>query len=723
MRTLYAIAACWVLSAPVLAEDAKPVAPTEQALSLVVMDPLAEPLSCPCVQGYAQRKYEKLAEYLSEKLGRPVNVTFAESFEKALAKEGCKTIDIAIGKDSVVRHDAKAAKLKVTPLACLTGQDGKTTQNGMIVVRSGDPAQHLDELQGYRILFGPQECDEKFAAARQALVGAGVEVPAVEAAEMSQACSDGACKIIEWGDTQHAAAVISSYAAPLLEGCGTIKKGDLRVVGETAPVPFITAFATNRLEPDVRKKLRQALLDVGTKPELKEALETLMGFVEIDDDYRALRKSIKAGTETEKAAGAPADKTQKTGAAEATAQPPDEKATSAWPGWRGPTRDGRVSSLPKTLPTEAAIVWRQPLQRPGLGGIAATERFVIIGDRDISNAADDFHCYSAIDGELLWSIQYPAPGELDYDNMPRATPLIDSGFVYLLGAFGHLTCADLETGVTLWRTNVIEQFAGDPDLVWGTCSSPLIVDGKLIINPGGPDASLVALDPLTGKVIWQSPGDRHAYGSFIVATLGGVRQLVGYDRSSLGGWEIATGRRLWTLKPPHQGDFNVPTPVATDGRLLVTTENNFARLYEFDREGKILPRPAAVNEDLAAEISTPIVVGNRAFCVNEHMFCLDLANGLRPIWIGDDKAFGDYAPLIASGDRILTVGLGGELLLIDAAANEFQVVSRFKPFTDPKSSQSQLLGYPALVNTRLYLRGENELVCVELMPQNKSITD
>src|SRR6187401_495456 len=115
MRIVYAIAACWVLSAPVLAEDAKPVAPTEQALSLVVMDPLAEPLSCPCVQGYAQRKYEKLAEYLSEKLGRPVNVTFAESFEKALAKEGCKTIDIAIGKDSVVRHDAKAAKLKVTP--------------------------------------------------------------------------------------------------------------------------------------------------------------------------------------------------------------------------------------------------------------------------------------------------------------------------------------------------------------------------------------------------------------------------------------------------------------------------------------------------------------------------------------------------------------------------------------------------------------------------------
>ncbi len=721
MRALYAIAACWMMSAVVLADDAKTPAPADQALSLVVMDPLAEPLSCPCVQGYAQRKYEKLAEYLTERLGRPVNVTFAESFEKALAKENCKTIDIAIGKDSVVRHDATLAKLKVRPLARLTGQDGKTTQNGLIVVRSADRAQQLEDLQGYRILFGPQECDEKFAAVREALVSAGVEVPAVDAAETSQACSDGACKIIDWGDSQHAAAVISSYAAPLLEGCGTVKKGDLRVVGETMQVPFITAFATNRLDSAVRKELRQALLDVGQKPELKAALETLTGFIAIDDEYRALRKSVSA--EAKKAAGTPSNKPQKSEATNAAEPPADIKAASTWPGWRGPTRDGRVPSLPNTLPAEAAIVWRQPLQRPGLGGIAATEKVVIIGDRDISNSADDFRCYSAADGELLWSVQYPAAGSLDYDNMPRATPLIGGNCVYLFGAFGHLTCADLESGITIWRTNVIEKFAGDPDLVWGTCSSPLIVDGKLIINPGGPDASLVALDPLTGKVIWQSPGDRHAYGSFIVATLGGVRQLVGYDRSSLGGWEIATGRRLWTLKPPHQGDFNVPTPVAADGRLLVTTENNFTRLYEFDREGQIVSRPAALNESLASEISTPIVVGNRAFCVSEHMFCLDLGNGLRPIWIGDDKAFGDYAPLIASGNRILTVGLGGELILVDAAANEFRVVSRLKLFDNPKSNQSQLLGYPALVDTRLFLRGENELVCVELAPQNASVKD
>ena len=31
---------------------------------MVVMDPLALPLSCPCVKGYAQRNYDKLGEKL-----------------------------------------------------------------------------------------------------------------------------------------------------------------------------------------------------------------------------------------------------------------------------------------------------------------------------------------------------------------------------------------------------------------------------------------------------------------------------------------------------------------------------------------------------------------------------------------------------------------------------------------------------------------------------------
>src|SRR3954454_6507300 len=259
MRKFSAIAICLSVSLLARAENVPKSGSADAPLSMVVMDPLAEPLSCPCVKGYAQRKYEKLADYLSTELGRPVHVTFAESFEKALAKPDCKTIDIAIGKDGVVRADAASAKLKVMPVARLTGQDGLTTQTGLIVVRSADKAQRVEDLQGYRILFGPRECEEKFAAARKLLKKAGIKMPSVAEAETTESCSDGACKIIEWGDSQRAAAVISSYAAPLLQGCGTVKKGDLRVIAETQPVPFITAFTTDGVDREMRAKVQHAL--------------------------------------------------------------------------------------------------------------------------------------------------------------------------------------------------------------------------------------------------------------------------------------------------------------------------------------------------------------------------------------------------------------------------------------------------------------------------------
>src|SRR5690606_742706 len=108
------------------AAEAKPAADRSSAspLVMVVMDPLAEPLSCPCVQGYAQRKYDKRAAYLTEQLGREVKVYFGESLKAGLEKAKAKSADIVIGKDSVVRAHAQKMKMKVEPLAALTGKDG-----------------------------------------------------------------------------------------------------------------------------------------------------------------------------------------------------------------------------------------------------------------------------------------------------------------------------------------------------------------------------------------------------------------------------------------------------------------------------------------------------------------------------------------------------------------------------------------------------------------------
>jgi ABC-type phosphate/phosphonate transport system substrate-binding protein len=276
-----------LLAAAALAVFASVAPAAEPApLTVVVMDPLALPLSCPCVAGYAQRDYDKLGKFLEGQLGRPVKVEFAETLAGALEKKTQGKADLVIGKYSVVQAGAKKHNLAMTPVAALTGKDGTTTQTGLVVVPAKDPALTIADLKGYRIIFGPEDCDEKHAAALTLLKDNGVtpkerEVQPKAKVETCSACSDGAETILQLGPDVRAATVISSYAAPLLEGCGHVKKGDLRILGTTAPVPFVTAFVNQKLPQADRDAIAKALLQIKEHPPLTTALETKNGFVEL----------------------------------------------------------------------------------------------------------------------------------------------------------------------------------------------------------------------------------------------------------------------------------------------------------------------------------------------------------------------------------------------------------------------------------------------------------
>ncbi|MFQ3650769.1 MAG: PhnD/SsuA/transferrin family substrate-binding protein [Gemmataceae bacterium] len=260
-----------------------PLARAQQppALTLVVLDPLAADLACPCVKGYAQRDYTALAEFLRKQIGRPVQLHFAQTLAGALKNKTAGKADLIIGKDSVIRYAAKQAKLEIEPLAALTGLDGKTTIKGLWIVHSMDKALVPNDLAGYRLIFGNEDADEKYAAGLELLKSFEVKIP--ENKESCDSCSTAAKKVIDGFQAgEKIAALISSYAQPLLEGCGTVQKGELRVVGETAEVPFITAFASTKLGSRERDGLREALLALGKNPELCKKLETKHGFVTRD---------------------------------------------------------------------------------------------------------------------------------------------------------------------------------------------------------------------------------------------------------------------------------------------------------------------------------------------------------------------------------------------------------------------------------------------------------
>ncbi|MGE3776804.1 MAG: PQQ-binding-like beta-propeller repeat protein [Pirellulaceae bacterium] len=380
-----------------------------------------------------------------------------------------------------------------------------------------------------------------------------------------------------------------------------------------------------------------------------------------------------------------------------------------WNGWRGSRRDGLVTWLPDQLPGKEAILWTKRMSSGVLGGVAATRECVIVADRDPADRVDIFRCLNA-DGSDRWTLRYLAPGQLDYGNSPRATAVVLEDLAILSGAQGHLHAVELASGKIRWKKHFPADFGDPGKLAWGYCSSPLWTGGKLIINPGGPQASLVALEPASGNVVWKTPGRPPGHGSLVAATLAGRQQIVGYDDTTLGGWDVATGERLWTLKPRRPGDFNVPTPLVWRNKLIVATENNGARMYGFDVAGRIQPEAEAENLRLVPDCQSPVLVGNRLFGVANGLYCLNVEDGLSEVWRSKDRAFREYGSLIASSERILVTTLQGQLLLLRADGDVFTKISELQLWDD----EAGLYSHPAIVGNRLYVRGSQSLVCLEL---------
>lgn len=340
----------------------------------------------------------------------------------------------------------------------------------------------------------------------------------------------------------------------------------------------------------------------------------------------------------------------------------------------------------------------------GLGGIAAAEGFVIAGCRDAADQRDEFYLLDAETGLPLGIVNYPAPGRLDYGNSPRATPLITGGRAYLFGAFGHLTCVDLETCEIAWQRNLAQEYH-TPPMSWGLVGSPLLSEGKLIVQPGGLVANLAALDPISGETLWTSEGNKAGHSSCILATVSGQRQIIGYDARSLGGWDAGTGKRLWSVTPEVSGDFNVPTPSLVGELVFVATENNGSRLYRLEGSGGMKPLPLARNDDLSPDSHSPIVMNGRIYGVWDGLHCLDAHDGLKEVWLNEDEAFSGYASLIGSGNRLLALSEKGELILLEDQGSTWRESGRLR--LAPRAADA--LSHPALSGGALYVRVGRQL--------------
>ncbi len=280
----FVAAICLAMASLTMAAEPSRVPSTASGeLTLVVMDPLAAPLACDCVKGYANRQYQRLGEYLESRLNKRVHVLWSESLAALVEKDPNLKCDVVIGKNSVVVAHGKKLGVRFRAVASLTDMDGSTIQRGLFVVRSSSAVASMLDLEGYTVFFGPEECDEKWQAPRKLLKE--LDVHFADSSRSFDACSEAAKALMEATQGAKITAVISSYAAPLLEGCGTIRKSDLRVVGQTGELPFITAFVNESLPADEQTAIEKSLVEL-SDPELLTVLESAKGFKKVDATVR-----------------------------------------------------------------------------------------------------------------------------------------------------------------------------------------------------------------------------------------------------------------------------------------------------------------------------------------------------------------------------------------------------------------------------------------------------
>lgn len=144
---------------------------------------------------------------------------------------------------------------------------------------------------------------------------------------------------------------------------------------------------------------------------------------------------------------------------------------------------------------------------------------------------------------------------------PRGTPLVDDGRIYAESCLGDVSCLEAGTGQTLWSVNLKSDFSGRAGR--GFCESPLVLGNLLIVSPGGPQGTVVALDKLTGQLVWRSDGATESvhYASPVAAEIAGVPSIVQFASQGLLGLDAASGKLLWRYNRVNSGPANVCTPI------------------------------------------------------------------------------------------------------------------------------------------------------------------
>ena len=357
-----------------------------------------------------------------------------------------------------------------------------------------------------------------------------------------------------------------------------------------------------------------------------------------------------------------------------------------WAGWRGPGRDGVVlaGQAPRAWPEAFAHAWRVEIGEGYSSPVVSGGRAFVHsreGDDEVVTAFD------LSDGMRLWRRDYPAryiqntivPGDLPG---PFATPTVDDGRVFTLGAAGILSSWDAASGALLWRNDYSEsvQVTG---LFCGTSASPLVSGGALIVQVGS-DAGggrVLALEPASGDEIWSWRGVGPGYASPIVVEIEGQRQVVTLTESSIVGLDAANGELLWSVPFTDEWHENIMTPVWTGEHVVVSGPRQGTHAFAVRREGDDWQaEPAWSNARVTMYMSSPVLAAGTLYGHSStrsgQFVALDSATGVVR-WASEGRE-GDHVSVLLAEDNLLLLNNDAELLVAQPDAEAFAIARQYE---------------------------------------------
>ncbi|MHC5109469.1 MAG: outer membrane protein assembly factor BamB family protein [Planctomycetota bacterium] len=382
-----------------------------------------------------------------------------------------------------------------------------------------------------------------------------------------------------------------------------------------------------------------------------------------------------------------------------------------WPGFRGSQVDG-ISSEKSDFDRPGGIslnaAWKIPIGS-GYAGVAVSGQTVVTMFAD--GESDVIAAYDTESGKERWraTLGKTYTGHDGSHTGPISTPLIAQGNVYALDAWGRLLALALDTGKEVWSFDLAQKH-GAKKPHYGFTTSPIMMDGVLIVQGAVDGKAVVALNPSSGEVLWSLGDDTVTYQTPIPYEMNGKRQLLAAGQKKLFGVDVSTGSLLWDYDHGGTGARGVSslTPVPSgDGKLFLALHDESSAMVQLNpSDDGVEVSPVWDGRTIRNSYNVPVYHNGHVYAYSSRFLtCVNAKDG-KPAW--RSRQPGDGFLIMVDGHLVIATKAGG--VHVAKVSGEGYEEKAGIPIFDELAWSA-----PAYANGSIYARSLSELARIDIV--------